>query len=113
MIDKLKFDPFFDMLATAPLMCICNSTFVLLLGRFHGDELRIGVVGFVLMAVPDWVHSLLWHQLCFLVLDLERHRVRQVVEELDLVLSFGRQLLHLLLVVLLISVLALATSSFL
>ena len=106
MVDKLKFDLFFHVRSAAARMCVSNAAFILLLGRFDGDELWFRIEGVFLSAVEVGVHSLLTNLLHLFY--FKRHRVCQVIEELNFILSFGRQLLDLLLVVLFLAVLALS-----
>lgn len=106
MVDEIKFDPLFHVLAAATRMRVSDAAFVLLLGCFDGDELWFGIKRVLQPAVSVGVHSLLTNRLHLFY--FKRHSVCQVIEELDFILSFRRQLLDLLLFVLFVAVLALS-----
>ena len=72
-IDELELDHLVCVISATALVCRTAPTFILLLGRAHSQKLWIGVDGAVDLEHSDFLVLLL-------VQDLQRHRVRQVVE---------------------------------
>ena len=93
-IHQLKLDRFINMLATTTRVRIADPTLDFLLSGANRQELWFRNRG----AITRREHPRLLP--IILLQDLKRHRVRQVIEQLDFILAFRLKLLHLLLIAL-------------
>ena len=93
-IHQLKLDRLVNMLATTARVRIADPTLDFLLSGANRQELWFRNRG----AITRREHPRLLP--IILLQDLKRHRVRQVIEQLDFILAFRLKLLHLLLIAL-------------
>ena len=91
---SLRLDRLVYMLATAARMRIADPSLDFLLGGADRQKLWFGNSG----AITRGEHPRLLPIILFQ--DLQRHRIRQVIEQLDFILAFRLKLLHLLLIAL-------------